>query len=143
MQERRWKNTFVEEDSLISYDDSDNVIKTNHQNVEAKKLIGEDSLISYDGPGKAMEANSEKVAANIVVCKSKSFKKTNILRSNRVLPCGVKSEKRNSITNTKKFFTHFEKSIRNGFTRLLNNSGNNKHFNSRVFCGVPKFIYYK
>ena len=112
------------------------------ENSLEKSLIVEDSSASCDQPENFIEAHYKKATANTVARKSKSFPKIKIFKSNRVSPCGVKMEKRNK-SKLSSFFTNVGKNIRKGFTRLLNNSGNEKRINRRVFFGVPMFFYYK
>ena len=129
--------SLVKQDSLISYDEPNQVINIDYKNVEAKILVEQDSLISYDEPDKFMNSKCENALENIVSCKSKSVQK-----SNRVSPCSHKSEKR-SRSKMSKFFTNLGKNVRKGFARLLNNTGNKNRIKRRAFIGIPIFFCYR
>ena len=88
------ENVLIEEEFSISYDQQDLVMLTSYEKTAANSQNKEESQVTFNEPDLVMQTSYEKVAAKIVASKSKSVQKINIIRSNRVSPCGVNSEKK-------------------------------------------------
>ena len=75
---------------------------------QKKKPTKEAYPVTSDEQDLVMQTSYEKVAAKIVAFKSKSVQKINIIRSNKVSPCGVNNEKKKK-SKTKDFFINVRK----------------------------------